>query len=186
MTTYYLNGSEIQEGSDITLNGFTYPYEWLEGTSPSIRASLGIEATGDVNYDSKYYWAVDLPKNLDDKEETGDMGVPLYVQVWDPEAVVEGTDRVGAMVNTTNRLIGKGLKTTCTSEIKSTANNLLKPTDYYILRNAVESTEIPAAVSTYRAGVVAEQNRLEIAIAAVTSIGDLITVMRSANWGELK
>ena len=52
------NGSPITEGSDITLNGMTYPYAWLEGTSPSVRASVGIEKNGDINYDTKYYWGI--------------------------------------------------------------------------------------------------------------------------------
>ena len=52
MTTYYLNGNLITEGSDITLNGMKYPYAWLEGTSPSVRASLGIEKDGDITEQS--------------------------------------------------------------------------------------------------------------------------------------
>jgi hypothetical protein len=69
MTTYYLNGIALQEGADITLNGMTYPYSWLEGTSPSVRASLGIEKDGDTNFDTAYYWAVGNPKNLEDTED---------------------------------------------------------------------------------------------------------------------
>jgi hypothetical protein len=90
MTTYYLNGNAITKGSDITLNGMTYPYAWLEGTSPSVRASLGIEATGDINYDTKYYWGVDNPKILEDREESDADGNPVYVKVWQADAVVEG------------------------------------------------------------------------------------------------
>ena len=177
MTTYYLNGTEITEGSDITLNGFTYPYTWLEGTSPSVRASLGIEANSDVNYDTKYYWDVDNPKILEDREEVDEDGNPLYVKVFDATV---GPD--GSMVDSEERLVTKGLKTTCTAEVKSKTNNLLKPTDYYIIRNAVEELEIPSSVSTYRAAVVAEQNRVVPAIAATTTVEELITVMASVNW----
>jgi hypothetical protein len=181
MTTYYLNGSPITEDSDITLNGFTYPYSWLEGTSASVRASLGIEATGDVNYDTKYYWGIDNPKILEDREEVDKDNNPLYVQVFDPTA---GED--GAMVDTEVRLVAKGLKTTCTAEVKSITNNLLKPTDYYILRNEVEQLEIPESVSTYRADVVAEQNRVVPAIAATTTVEELIEVMSSIAWPEVE
>lgn len=184
MTTYYLNGNAITEGSDITLNGFTYPYAWLEGTSPSVRASLGIEATGDINYDTKYYWGVDNPKILEDREESDADGNPVYVKVWQADAVVEGMQQTGAMVDTETRLVAKGLKTTCTAEVKSIANSLLKPTDYYIIRNEVESLVIPAKVSTYRAAVIAEQNRVVSAIAATTTVEGLITVMASVNWPE--
>ena len=184
MTTYYLNGNAITEGSDITLNGFTYPYSWLEGTSPSVRASLGIEATGDINYDTKYYWSAGNPKILEDREESDADGNPVYVKVWDPEVIHEGMQQTGAMVDSDKRLVTSGLKTTCTSEVKSIANSLLKPTDYYIVRNEVESLAIPAEVSTYRAAVIAEQNRVVPAIAATTTVEGLITVMASVNWPE--
>lgn len=177
MTTYYLNGTQITEGSDITLNGFTYPYSWLEGTSPSVRASLGIEADGDNNYDPKYYWGINNPRILEDREEVDKDGNPLYVQVFDSTIGSEG-----AMVDTTKRLVAKGLKTTCTAEIKATTNNLLKPTDYYIIRNEVEALEIPASVSTYRSAVVAEQNRVVTAISAVDTVEELIEVMGSIAW----
>jgi hypothetical protein len=184
MTTYYLNGNAITEGSDITLNGMTYPYAWLEGTSPSVRASLGIEATGDINYDTKYYWSADNPKILEDREESDADGNPVYVKVWQADTVVEGAPQTGAMVDTDKRLVAQGLKTVCTAEVKSIANSLLKPTDYYIIRNEVESLVIPAKVSTYRAAVIAEQNRVVSAIAATTTVEGLITVMASVNWPE--
>ena len=178
MTTYYLNGSPITEGSDITLNGMTYPYSWLENTSPSVRASLGIEATGDINYDSRYYWGVDNPKSLDDIENVDADGNPMYVKVFDT-ATKE-------MVNTSKRSISVGLKTSCTADIKSITNTLLKPTDYYIIRNEVEQLEIPATVVTYRAAVITEQQRLVTAIAATTTVTELIAVMNSITWPEAK
>ena len=178
MTTYYLNGNALQEGADISLNGMTYPYSWLEGTSPSTRASLGIEADVDINYDSRYYWGVDNPKSLDDVENVDIDGNPMYVQVLD-EATKE-------MVNTSKRSISVGLKTSCTADIKSITNTLLKPTDYYIIRNTVEQLEIPESVSTYRAAVVAEQERLVAAIAATTTVPELIAVMNSVSWPEAK
>jgi hypothetical protein len=179
MTTYYLNGSPITEDSNITLNGMTYPYSWLEGTSPAVRASLGIEKDGDVNYDTKYYWGVDNPKILEDREESNEDGDPLYVQVWD-----SSVGETGAMVDSEERLVAKGLKTTCTAEIKATTNNLLKPTDYYIIRNEVESLEIPASVSTYRDAVITESDRVVTAIAAVDTVEELIEVMSSIAWPE--
>lgn len=177
MTTYYLNGTALVEGADITINGFTYPYSWLEGTSPSVRASLGIEKTGDITFDQKYYVTSQIPKPLEDREELDEEGNPLYVKIWDPSV---GKD--GEMVDTDKRLITPGLKTTCLAEIKTTTNNLLAGTDSYIIRNHVESSEIPVEVTTYRAAVVAESTRLQNAIPTVTSVEELIEVMSSVNW----
>lgn len=184
MTTYYLNGTPLNEGSDITLNGFTYPYSWLEGTSASIRASMGIEKIGDVNYDQKYYWSNGTPKMLEDREEVDEDGNPLYVKVWDPEAVVEGSDQTGAMVDTSKRLVSSGLKTTCAAEIKFLTNQLLKSTDFYIIRNAVELLEIPESVSVYRAAVIAESDRVTAALATTNSVEELGEVMSSITWPE--
>jgi hypothetical protein len=178
MTTYYLNGNPITEGSDITLNGFTYPYSWLEGTTPSVRASMGIEKTGDVNYDAKYYWDVDNPRILEDREEVDEEGNPLFVKVFDATV-----GELGAMVDTDVRLIAKGLKTTCTTEIKSITNNLLKQTDHHILRSEVEGVQIPEEVIAERAAIITEQDRVVAAISTVANVEELIAVMDSVSWG---
>ena len=181
MTTYYLNGNPLVEGADIVINGFTYPYTWLEGTSPSVRASLGIEKLGDVNYNPKYYWGVDNPKHLEDREETDEEGNAVYVKVWDPTV-----GEFGEMVDTEERLVSKGLKTTCAQEIKLTTNQLLSSTDFYILRNEVESLQIPESISTYRTEVIEESTRLQEAILAATTVEELIAVMNSTSWPEIK
>ena len=186
MKTYYLNGTVLQQDAEFTLNGMTYPYAWLESTTPAVRASLGIEATGDINFDPQYYWSAGNPKSLEDVEEVDRDGNPLYVKVWDPEATAEGAEQAGAMVDTDERSIAKGLKTNCTKEVKITSNRLLKPTDYYILRNAVEELQIPASVSTYRTAVIAEQERVVTAIAGVDSVEELIEVMSSIAWPEVE
>jgi hypothetical protein len=174
MTTYYLNGNPITEGSDITLNGMIYPYSWLEGTSPSVRASLGIETLNDNNFDPKYYWDAKTPKILDDREDSDENGNPLFVKEWDAESET--------MVDTTTRLVTQGLKTTCAKEVKLTTNSLLKPTDYLIIRKEVESIEIPEDIVAYRAAVIAESDRAVTAIAAVETIEELIGVMSSIAW----
>jgi len=174
MTTYYLNGNPIIEGSTFTTNGMTYPYEWLEGTTQNIRASLGIEKTNDVNYDPTYYYGVGLERNLDDREESDKDGNPMYVQVLDEET--------REMVDTSQRLISRGLKYICTKRVKSQCNNLLNPTDFYIIRNEVEGSEIPSSVSDYRAAVVAEQDRVVSDISSVTTVPELMEVMSSLQW----
>lgn len=175
--TYYLNGVALPEGADFTINGFTYPYSWLEGTSPSLRASLGIEATGDITFDQKYYINAETARPLDDREELDDDGNPAYIQVWDPTF-----GEKGGVVDTDKRLVYKGLKTTCTEEIKDNTHNTLKLSDHYIIRSEVEGSEIPTGVSTYRAAVIAESDRVTAAISAVTTVEELIGVMNSVAW----
>jgi len=178
MTTYYLNGSPLEEGADITINGFTYPYSWLEGTSPSVRASLGIEKAGDINYDERYYNSVGVPKPLEDREELDDDGNPAYIKVWDEETKM--------MIDSDARLVSYGLKTTCLRQIKNKTNELLKPTDFYIIRNEVEELQIPESVSTYRSEVIAESTRLQNAIPSVESVEELIELMNSVNFPRVE
>lgn len=180
MTTYYLNGTPLVKDADITINGFTYPYSWLEGTSPSIRASLGIEKDGDINYNEKYYNAINVPKPLEDREEIDEDGNPVYVKI------LSEVDGQPTMIDSDKRVITKGLKSSCILEIKIRANNLLSSTDYYIIRNAIEELEIPSSVSQYRAAIIAEQERVTAAIPTVTNIEELIEIMNSVNFPELK
>lgn len=176
MTTYYLNGTQIVEGSDITLNGFTYPYSWLETTSQQVRSSYGIEATGDINYDERYYIDVGIPKELDDVEAVDEDNNPVYVKT------LGEVDGIQCMVDTEERMVNKGLKSIFTSDVKSQTNILLAPTDFYVIRNEVESLEIPTNISSYRAAVIVEQDRVTTAIAAVTTVEELIEVINSIAW----
>jgi hypothetical protein len=178
MTTYYLNGNELTEGQPFESGGFTYPYAWLEGATQSTLASMGISNTTDIEFDSRYYIAVGVPKNLDDIGETTEGNEPLYEKEY---SIVDGQ-----VVTTYSdvQVIRTGLKKTCTAEIKQQTNTLLNPTDYYIIRNAVESVVIPAEVSTYRAAVITESDRVVNAIADVTTVEELIEVMSTVAWPE--
>lgn len=75
-----------------------------------------------------------------------------------------------------------GLKTNFINQTKHTAGTLLNQTDWYITRKAEVGTEVPADVVTYRAAVRTECDRLEAAIAAVTTVEDLINILSSQNW----
>jgi len=173
MTTYYLNGNPSTEGADITINGFTYPYSWLEGTSPSVRASLGIEKQGDINYDERYYTGVGVARPLEDREEVDEEGNPVFVKVCDPE---EGREP-GAMVDTDRRLVTKGMKTIWIANIKKQTNDLLKPTDSKVMDETITTEE-----SEYRADVITESDRLDTALQAATDLDTLINIVNSQNW----
>jgi len=69
--------------------------------------------------------------------------------------------------------------------VKDTANKLLAPTDWYVIRNYEANTAIPENVSTFRSGVKTECARLETAIAGAADVEALIVVMNSQDWPEL-
>jgi hypothetical protein len=119
------------------------------------------------------------PKLLNDREESDEDGNPLYVKVL-------GTDENGepAMVDSEERLVTKGLKSNWIAQVKQTANTLLQPTDWMVIRKFERDTDIPTATATFRAAVITEATRLETAIAAAETVEDLITVVSSQQWPD--
>ena len=143
--------------------------------------------------DRKYYWVTqgditlvdgvatqgftNTAMAIEDVDAVDDDGNQLYVQVFDPD---EGDD--GAMVDTSEKLITRGLKYTFKNQIKSQANSALANTDWMVIRKAERETEIPSATSTYRAAVISECSRLETAIAGAADVDALQAVMQAQNW----
>ena len=76
----------------------------------------------------------------------------------------------------------KGLKSQWIANFKDTANKLLAQSDWMLVRKLERNVDIPAKTTTYRAAVVAESNRLETAVSAVTTVEQLITAVESASW----
>ena len=113
-------------------------------------------------------------KALDDSDAKDIDGNQVYVQVWD-----EDTKK---MVDTSEKVINQGLKSVMTEQVKTTANKLLDKTDWMVIRKYERSVAIPSATETYRAAVITECGRLESAIAGVSDVDALATVMDGQNW----
>jgi hypothetical protein len=130
----------------------------------------------EVRPDDQYYWVTQnadgsftgTPKALEDREESDEDGNPLYVQVFD-----RTVGEHGAMVNTAERLVTKGLKFQWIAKVKHNTNITLAQTDWYVIRKAERSVDIPADVATYRAAVVAWAESTEASITAVTTVEQL-------------
>jgi len=167
-----------------TSDGTQYPSNWLRLSSAEEKAAIGIiEEADPVRADDRYYWDGDVnnPKALNDVNEVDEDGNPVYVQVYDPTA----NDGEGGMVDTEEQMVTRGLKYTKTLEVKDTANKLLAPTDWYVIRKYEANTAIPENVSTFRSGVKTECARLETAITGAADVSALITVMNSQDWPQL-
>ncbi len=117
-------------------------------------------------------------KRLVDEDAKDADGNQLYVQVWDADA--NGGD--GAMVDTSEKKISYGVKTSMTNQVKTTANSLLATTDWMVIRKAERDVAIPSATATYRAAVLTECTRLESAIDGAGDVDALQTVMAGQNW----
>jgi len=132
----------------------------------------------EIRPDDRYYWVTanpdgsfsKIPKQLEDREEVDQDGNPMYVKVL---GMVDGKS---AMVDSTERLVTKGLKSNFIAQIKQTAGSILSQTDWMVIRKFERSIDIPADTATYRAAVVAKAAELETAISAVTSVEELIAL----------
>jgi len=86
------------------------------------------------------------------------------------------------MVDSDERLVTKGLKSQWIAQVKDTAGKQLAATDWMVIRKAERDVAIPADVVAKRAAILAEANRLENAIAACTTVEELIAVVTAQNW----
>tara|TARA_Y100000401_G_scaffold92087_1_gene78088 strand:- start:7603 stop:8019 length:417 start_codon:yes stop_codon:yes gene_type:complete len=71
-------------------------------------------------------------------------------------------------------------KTDAVARAKDTANKLLSSSDWQIIAKTERGRDIPEEVSSYRAGVVAEAARLELAYLSATEQGEFDEVKQ--NW----
>ena len=179
---FLLNGNRLAEGTSFyDANGTQYGAGWLNQTTEAQKLAIGITWVADpAPFDSRFYWDTDLPKALEDKLEVKEDGSPLYKQVYDKTA----DNGKGAMVDTTEQVVTKGLKSNFIAQVKQTAGSLLANTDWYVVRKAERNVDIPADVVTKRAAIVTEADRLETAITNAANVEALIEVLNAQNWGE--
>ena len=122
-------------------------------------------------------------EDVDAKDADGNQ---LFVQVLDPNFDNGEGRPAGKMVDTSEKLITRGLKYNFKNQIKSQANSALAPTDWMVIRLAEREVAIPDATVTYRAAVITEYARLKTAITDAANVDALAVVMNAQNWpGEL-
>ncbi len=115
-------------------------------------------------------------KRLEDEDAKDADGNQIYIQKWDADQK--------KMVNTSEKQINQGLKTSMTNKVKINAGQLLSKTDWMVIRKYERDVAIPSATATYRAAVITECTRLESAIAGAGDVDALATVMGAQNWPE--
>jgi hypothetical protein len=171
---FLLNGQSISIDAPYTApNGVRYP----NLRDPAIRSALGVtEAPDPEFYDQRFYWGVNNPKLLEDREEVDENGDPMFVKIL---GEVNGEP---AMVDSDERLVTKGLKSQWIAQVKQTAGSMLAQTDWMVIRKAERDVEIPESVAATRAAIIAEADRLETAIAGCADVEELIAVVGSQDW----
>ena len=178
---YYLGSTALRQNSSFEIGGTVYPSNWLQQSTEDEKIAIGITWVDDpIRADDRFYWNGDatLPKALEDVEAVDNDGNPMWVQELDE------TQNPPAMVDTTERLVTRGLKHSWTAQVKHTTGSMLAQTDWMVTRKVERDVDIPADVVTKRAAIVAECTRLETAIAGAADMDAFITVVQDQRWPE--
>ena len=167
---FLLNATE-QECLDIGL------YHLVEATPPDLRFYWEAQPEYTIDEGTKTVTQSYTlnPRIFNDREEVDQDNNPMWVKV------LGEVDGEPAMVDSSKRLVTKGLKTTWTANFKKTVHDLLKPTDAKVMDETITEEE-----TTYRTAVVAEGDRLDTAIAACTGLDGLINIVNSQNWPRVE
>lgn len=157
----------------VTADGTQYPANWLRLASPAERAAIGITEVADAApHDGRFYWALGIPKAINDVLATKEDGSPLMVQVYDA-----ATEK---MANTDIQVIQRGLKYQMIAQVKQTAGSLLAATDWKVTRAAESVKPCDADTLTARAAIRAASDANEAAITACTTVDELAALQM--NW----
>ena len=152
------NQQAIRVGRGWTNNdGIKHPYNWNNWSAETKAAQGLVWADAPASFDSRFYWAADLPKALDNVDAVDEDGNP----VLDEDGV---------------QIVTLGLRSYAISTTKSQAAGLLSATDWYVTRKAETDAAIPADVLTYRAAVRTASGTIEAAIAATTTHAEFIAL----------
>ena len=178
----------IQEGTQFVLGGVTYPAQWLNQATQEQKAAIGLVEViaTDSPADDRFYWVseslvgaslsyTNTPKLLDDREEVDENGQPMYVKVLDNSDPANPV-----MVDSAERLVTKGLKSTHKAQIDAQVYAALQPSDWMAARAFETGTEMNAAWKTWRASVRSTATAVKADIDACTTVEQLMEVVK--NW----
>ena len=155
------NDSVIRAGKSWTDDdGIKHPSNWGSWSDEETTAAGLVWVDDPAPFDSRFYWAADVPKALDDVYEVDENGDPLL-------------DEDG------NQVVTLGLKSQWFAKVKVKAGGLFAPTDWYVVRKAETDAAIPADVLTYRADVRSYSNSLETQVNSVTTHAAFVELLES-------
>jgi len=137
------NNRIIRQGRAWTDNeGYQHPKNWASVWDAPTKASRGLVWEDEAApYDNRFYYGRDADSKLIEKSLTD----TLWVDDDDNAVIDQITGKQG---------VTDGLKTTYIRKTKQTANSLLAPTDWMVVRKAEDSSKALAAkYTTYRAAI---------------------------------
>lgn len=143
----------VTEGIQFTLGGITYSPQWLNQSTPEQKAEIGlVEVVATNQPANQTYYWVSETLN----------GAELTY-----------TNTPKDLVQLQEQMVG---------QVNSTAYSLLFPSDWMVVKAIETQGTVDPAWNTYRADVRATADQTKTAIAAVTTVDELETVMSNIQW----
>ena len=155
---FKLNGNPLAVDVAFSHNDINYPANWLRLSTADEKTALGITEVADApTYDSRFYNGDGSAKTLTDTNEVDKNGDPLLDENGD-------------------QVVSLGVKSILKAQEKATAGSLLAKYDWYVVRKAEKSNEIPSAITTYRDAVRSACDTREKEIDACVDTEALVTL----------
>ena len=138
---YKAPNTYINEGTQFTIDGVTYPANWLNQSTPEQKAALGLEEVIATNspYNPVYYWT---GETLEGSSLTY-TGTPKDLADVQKQAI---------------------------AQVNATAYSILFPTDYLSVKAFETGTEVPSEWATWRASIRATATQAIADITAATDV----------------
>ena len=184
----YLSGNR-----GLTIGDIQYPRDIFSKWTEAERNAIGIFEViqnDTKKKDEKYYINTDQTFTYDADAGTvtatyGDATAKAHADTtWTQDEIDAGKAPAGADTDT---VAAEGLKTIRIRLVKQQAANILKNTDWYIVRKADANTAIPSAITTFRAAVRTKCAAMETAITNASNtpaIETLYTYVNTADEGD--
>lgn len=149
------DGQYINEGTQFTIDGVTYPPQWLNQSTPEQKAALGLEEVVAVNqpYNPVYYWTGEI---LDQATLTY-TGTPKDLADVQKQAV---------------------------AQVNQTAYTLLFPSDWMVVKAMETSTPVATDWATWRASIRTTAADTVTAINGAVDVDAVATVMANIAWAN--
>jgi len=176
----------LRGNKGITIGDIQYPRTIFTLWTASEKAAIGIiEITFDNSNkkDEAYYINTNQTYTYD--ADAGTVTAAYGDATAKAHANANATDEDGADLDPV--VVIPGLKTTLIKTIKQQVAGILQDTDWYILRKADANTDVPSAITTFRAAVRTKGAAMETLITNASdtpAIETLYTYVNTADEGD--
>lgn len=149
------DGQYIQEGTQFTIGGITYPSNWLNLSTPEQKSAIGLEEVIATNSpaNDQYYWV------------STELNGPSLTYINTPKNLTD-------------------VKSNALSQVNNTAYSILFPSDWMVVKSVETSTPINPDWNTWRASIRATADSTRTAVTAAQNVDAVATIMGSIQWAK--